>query len=514
MLQTKTLLTQCIEQALRDLIAASEYCELRGLCEVVDVKDCVESIHVKYTTATGERHDIQCLWLVGADGKKGVIRKTFLEPTASIIQEPGIFPYEGTWIAANFKISLPTPQTHPKFPLWKIGYQPQQVYDLFWPTGWHFCSPPGTPVACGRFGPLKDRLWRHEISVPDWKESMNSHDMLMNQVESMVTRSADLDGRKFGTDVRFPLDCIEVLRCRPFRFAHKVVNRWYHNRTILIGDAAHVFPPFGGQGIACGIRDAHGLAWRLAVLLRMESSAGNLAEDLLNRWSQERRQSVYDSSKLTTMSGALCNEEDEGLFFAFRCLVQVISKLPFLSKLITADSIQTYRAGYSPTKTGFHLPCFRGGIRLSQVYAQTSSQDVFLTDHLLQREESIFTLFIVDEYPRNHVEKVQKLIQAMKITPAVLSAESIVMINPNTDSCESFDSAISRKDQIFNVSSTESLQQMEIPKYYDSNSFVKQLRPSTKFVIARPDFIVFACAKSYLELQECLQGFKRHLNLL
>lgn len=120
----------------------------------------------------GLRH-IKCSWMVGADGKKDVVRKRFLEPTANVKQDNGLFSYTGTWVAANLKIDLPTPETHTDFPLWKLGFTPERVYDLFWPVGWHFCSPPGKPTACGRFGPHKDRLWRHEFAEPHWDESMN-----------------------------------------------------------------------------------------------------------------------------------------------------------------------------------------------------------------------------------------------------------------------------------------------------------------------------------------------------
>lgn len=40
-----------------------------------------------------------------------------------------------TWVAANLSIETPTPTTHPKFPLWQLGYTPDQVYELFWPYG-------------------------------------------------------------------------------------------------------------------------------------------------------------------------------------------------------------------------------------------------------------------------------------------------------------------------------------------------------------------------------------------
>jgi 2-polyprenyl-6-methoxyphenol hydroxylase-like FAD-dependent oxidoreductase len=74
---------------------------------------------------------------------------------------------------------------------------------------------------------------------------MDTEELLLEDLTPMITRQEDTSGKLLGEDVTFPRNCIEVLRCRPFAFTQKVVNQWFDRRTILIGDAAHVFPPFG-----------------------------------------------------------------------------------------------------------------------------------------------------------------------------------------------------------------------------------------------------------------------------
>ena len=88
---------------------------------------------------------------------------------------------------------------------------------------------------------------------------------------SKVTYLTSLNpGSRYGLSppVQYPTDCIRTLRSRPFCFSARSCNKWALGRVILTGDAAHVFPPFGGQGVASGFRDASSLAWRLAILSR------------------------------------------------------------------------------------------------------------------------------------------------------------------------------------------------------------------------------------------------------
>ncbi|MGU3498322.1 FAD-dependent monooxygenase [Mycobacterium sp. C31M] len=69
-----------------------------------------------------------------------------------------------------------------------------------------------------------------------------------------------------------------------FRISHRIVDSYGRGRVFVAGDAAHIHPPTGAQGMNTGIQDAYNLAWKLALAVRLEAADG-----LLDSYDAERR---------------------------------------------------------------------------------------------------------------------------------------------------------------------------------------------------------------------------------
>jgi len=83
---------------------------------------------------------------------------------------------------------------------------------------------------------------------------------------------------------RSDLDGLEIIRSASYTFRARLASRFQAGRVFLLGDAAHLTPPFIGQGLAAGLRDADNLAWKLAHVL-----TGRAGPDLLASYETERR---------------------------------------------------------------------------------------------------------------------------------------------------------------------------------------------------------------------------------
>jgi len=92
---------------------------------------------------------------------------------------------------------------------------------------------------------------------------------------------------------------VEVDRAVVYTFHTRTAATWRRGRVLLAGDAAHVMPPFAGQGFSSGARDAANLAWKLDAVLRGAPDA------LLDSYEQERRPHVQAMQRTANLMGGV-----------------------------------------------------------------------------------------------------------------------------------------------------------------------------------------------------------------
>jgi 3-(3-hydroxy-phenyl)propionate hydroxylase len=95
---------------------------------------------------------------------------------------------------------------------------------------------------------------------------------------------------------------LKVIRSAVYGYSARVAERLQKQRVFLLGDAAHVMPPFGSSGMNTGARDANNLCWKIALVLQ------NLARpDILDSYDPERRPQIEAVVKYSVLVGRLAN---------------------------------------------------------------------------------------------------------------------------------------------------------------------------------------------------------------
>lgn len=342
---------------------------------------------------------------------------------------------------------------------------------------------------------------------------MDAVEMFWEHLTPMITRPIALPDGTIAP-ITFPTDCIEILRCRPFRSPHKVVNKWFAGRTALIGDAAHVFPPFGGQGVATGVQDAEALAWRLAVMLKIEKSRPTLAtfrHRLLQSWSLERRIGIDNSARLTLQNGEWCNQEATWLgsfqIAIVKLVLNFLGPLKLKSPQVIADS-----RGYSSCQEGTFLPTAGGGMKLGQIYVQTylpgsESATIELSDKALRRVPTIMSLLVINASSQQDDEDLKRVFGQYQIHSDLLSTESIVHFNFSPGI---FDLQNRTNERAVSFPApTHLLHGYPVRVGYSVHQFQQRLSDSrAKYVILRPDGNIYAKARSLSGLEKCLKGLE------
>lgn len=98
-------------------------------------------------------------------------------------------------------------------------------------------------------------------------------------------------------------DNVEILRAVVYCHHVRVADRWRVGRVFLAGDAAHAMPPWIGQGMSAGVRDAANLCWKLAAVLR-----GRAPDSLLDSYQDERKPHVTEVTRRAVFVGRIITE--------------------------------------------------------------------------------------------------------------------------------------------------------------------------------------------------------------
>ncbi|MGW0566612.1 bifunctional 3-(3-hydroxy-phenyl)propionate/3-hydroxycinnamic acid hydroxylase [Streptomyces tauricus] len=136
---------------------------------------------------------------------------------------------------------------------------------------------------------------------------------------------------------------VRIQRVIAYRHHVRSAERWREGRVFLAGDAAHAMPPWLGQGMAAGVRDAANLCWKLAAVLR-----GELPEEILDSYEAERRPHVRRTAQRATFIGRMVTERRPALARLRNPLLKTVTGRPALYRMMheaTAIPAPRYPSG-------------------------------------------------------------------------------------------------------------------------------------------------------------------------
>jgi 3-(3-hydroxy-phenyl)propionate hydroxylase len=122
-----------------------------------------------------------------------------------------------------------------------------------------------------------------------------------------------------------------VVRTAEYTYAARVADRWRSGRVLLCGDAAHLTPPFIGQGLGMGLRDVHQLTWKLAAVLDGADDA------LLDTHQAERAPHAAALVRIALLLGRLMTGGGERAALLRRVVLAGVRRAPRLAAF-AADS--------------------------------------------------------------------------------------------------------------------------------------------------------------------------------
>ncbi|RKP53571.1 bifunctional 3-(3-hydroxy-phenyl)propionate/3-hydroxycinnamic acid hydroxylase [Pararobbsia silviterrae] len=250
-----------VETVLRDHLRDAANVDLRFGHEVTAISQ--DSAHVRIDTrsASGDVMSWSARYAVGCDGAWSPTRE-------SLGLKLETYDYDVSWMVVDVKVD-------------------DAYLHVLPDSNRQYCEParPCSYIVC----PGNHRRWEFMVLEGEDRETLLSEPYLWSLLGRWL---------KPGQ--------AEILRAAPYQFHALVATEWHKARVFIAGDSAHQTPPFLGQGMCQGLRDAGNLEWKLAAVLRDQASSA-----LLDSYVEERRPNVIETTLIAKERGRLISERDE-----------------------------------------------------------------------------------------------------------------------------------------------------------------------------------------------------------
>lgn len=319
-----------LERALRDLVATLPVVTVRSGWELVSLTQDAKRVSAVVRDARGVSREISARYLIGADGAsskvRGLIGQDFQGKT-----------YAEDWLIVDAANRKGRAIDHVEF----------------------ICNPkrpaPHMPAPGGR------ERWEFMLQPGETREEMERPEKIAELLSPWV------DSRE-----------LQIERHAVYRFHARCCESFQSGRVFLVGDAAHVTPPFVGQGLVAGLRDVANIGWKLAWVIN-----GMAGESLLDSYDQERRPHAKKMIDLARYMGYVVMPRNTPTAIALHGAMRFIRLIPPLRRLIEDLRIKPAnrfdKGFFIPGRSGAGLQ--RGG-QLPQDFVR-SGDGVRLSDDVL-----------------------------------------------------------------------------------------------------------------------------------
>lgn len=180
-----------------------------------------------------------------------------------------------------------------------------------------------------------------------------------------------------------------ITRQAIYTFHATYASSFSTGRIFLLGDAAHLLPPFGGQGMNCGLRDAHNLSWKLALVLRKLAAPG-----LLATYQQERAPHARQMIRLSALLGNIVMPTNRFHASLRDGMLRALLKVPPVAVALTEMRVKpalSYRQGFRDSSRNRTGASYAGQL-LPQPTLLTQADEPILLDELLGSDFALLRL--------------------------------------------------------------------------------------------------------------------------